>query len=123
MWRLLTYPMLVAAERSPIAPSSYDYIFDVKQLYDTLKANYVWEALPKTPNELDAVDELFIAHGFFADTNQNLAYDSGEKIGVTDNQPITVGSDTDTAREVRRSPPPVADSYVKLRGPGGRHRR
>ncbi|TFG70505.1 MAG: hypothetical protein E4H27_05910, partial [Anaerolineales bacterium] len=96
IWRLLTYPMLVAADRSPSAPSSYDYIFDVKQLYDTLKANYVGEAaLPATPNGLDAVDELFIAHGFFADTGpQNLAYDSGEKIGVTNNQPITVGSIT-----------------------------
>jgi pSer/pThr/pTyr-binding forkhead associated (FHA) protein len=112
IWQLLADATLASFDRPPAAPQGYDYIFDVKQLYETLQANGVGLLLPATPNGLDAVDELFIAHGFFADTNpQNLAWDVGEEIGVTNNQPITVGKVNFPARSVRRSPPRTANTY------------
>lgn len=113
LWRLLSDGALASPDRPPDAPQGYPYIYDVQQLYDTLTLNGVGLILPATPNGLDAVDELFIAHGFFADTNpQNLAWDPGEAIGVTDNKAITVGTDQFAARVARRSPPPVEDTYI-----------
>jgi DNA-directed RNA polymerase subunit RPC12/RpoP len=112
LWRMISDAALASADRSPAAPQGYNYIYDVKQLYDTLQLNGVGLASPLTDNGLDALDELFIAHGFFDDTKpQNLAWDPGEEIGVTSNGAMTVGQISFPARNYRRSPPPVANSY------------
>ena len=113
LWRLLSDGSQASSDRPPDAPQGYPYIYDIQQLYETLTLNGIGLVLPLTPNGLDAVDELFIAHGFFADTNpQNLAWDPGETIGVTSSQTMTVGQDSFPARAARRSPPPVADSTI-----------
>ncbi|NOZ27654.1 MAG: hypothetical protein GXP39_06325, partial [Chloroflexi bacterium] len=58
------------------------------------------------------LDELFVLHGFFADTNDNCIYDPDEEIGRA----------ADGARPSRRSPPRVPGAYLKLnfRDPDGR---
>ncbi len=108
LWNYLSNSQLASFDSPPAAPQDYRYIFDVKQLYETLQANGVGLTLPATPNGLDAVDELFIAHGFFADiAPQNKAWDLGEEIGVTGNLSMTVGQETMTPGPcaARRRPP------------------
>jgi hypothetical protein len=103
---------------SPAAPAGYPYIFDMVDLYEALQAHYFFYAgdndLPlQTANSLDPIDELFIAHGFFADVNlQNLTYDLGEEIGTTSGLTLTIGADSFPARSPRRSPPPTPNSYI-----------
>ena len=49
---------------------------------------------------MTALDELFVAHGFFADTGANVKfYNSGETIGSTGYLAYTVGNTTIPARQ------------------------
>ena len=116
LWRYISDATVASSNRHPAAPQGYNYVFDVKQFYHTLIDNEVGLKYEATDNGLDAVDELFIAHGFFADTNpQNLAWDLGEEIGATDHQAITVSGLTYAAHAPRRSPPPTANTFVTYR--------
>jgi hypothetical protein len=109
LWTILT------ADASQIDPSpaagNFPYIFDVKQLYEVLVRNRVGEDL--TYNGITALDELFVAHGFFADTKpQNFTYDIGESLGLTSNLAFKCGNANFPARDIRRSPPPLVNSYL-----------
>ncbi len=103
---------------SPNAPSGYDFIWDVRHLYDLLRAQGVGQTTVVTsPYGLNALDELFVAHGFFADTApQNLVYDPGEVIGMTSNQAYTVIGTTIPARATRRSPAPPPTGHLTYSG-------
>jgi len=86
---------------------------DVKDLYDALAHQDNDVGQTDTDNDgTDDLDELFILHGFFADTDDNSQYDAGEEVGKT----------ADQARPDRRNRPLVAGSYLKLNfeGPDGR---
>ncbi len=119
LWEILTSNHLPSD--SPFSPDNYDWIWDMKDLYRNLKFSYGYYSVENntpelTPNQMDPIDELFISHGFFADVSpQNLAYDPGETIGMTSNEPLTVGDDSFPARQVRRVPPPAAESYIGYR--------
>jgi hypothetical protein len=109
LWTILT------ADASQIDPSpaagNFAYIYDVKQLYHVLVSYGVGEHL--TPNGISALNELFIAHGFFADTGpQNFTYDMGEAIGLTSNLAFRRENASFPARDIRRSPPPLVNSYL-----------
>ncbi len=100
---------------APNAPAGFDYVWDVKHLYDLLKAEGVGQG--SGSHGLTALDELFVAHGFFADTApQNLVYDPGEAIGLTSAKAMTVISQAIPARAVRYSPGPPPTGYLTYGG-------
>lgn len=104
--------------RAPNAPSGYDYVWDVKHLYDLLRAEGIGGAVTATsPHGLSALDELFVAHGFFADTSpQNLVYDPREAIGMTSNRAYSIIGTSIPARAARYSPAPPPTGYLTYSG-------
>lgn len=96
---------------SPVAPKDYAHIFDIKTLYDVLRSRSVGQGHSRE-GPLTDLDELFVAHGFFADVNGNGAYDSGETIGLAG----------DSTRPNRRNFPILPGSFVAVEGllPDGR---
>ncbi|MBI3958899.1 MAG: IPT/TIG domain-containing protein [Chloroflexi bacterium] len=98
---------------SPVAPKDYEHIFDIKTLYDVLRSRGVGQGHSRE-GPLNDLDELFVAHGFFADVNGNGFYDSGETIGLAG----------DNTRPNRRNFPILPGSFVAVDGllPDGRSR-
>jgi len=84
---------------------------DMKDVYDALVEGGVGQK-DYDNDGMNDLDELFVLHGFFADTNDNCMYDPGEEIGRA----------ADRARPGRRRPPRVPGAYLKLnfRDPDGR---
>jgi hypothetical protein len=102
----------VSAIDPPAAAAGYPYVFDVRQLYAVLVDEGIG-AEPSPYPGLTRLDELFIAHGFFADTSpQNLYYDSGEAIGYAAHMTRTIDKLHFPARPLRRYPPPVPDAFL-----------
>lgn len=80
LWEVLTRDWGSTVGHSPAAPADYGHIFDVKQLYDVLiEVDIGATVLPG--RELSELEALFIAHGLFADVNDNARYDPDEQIG------------------------------------------
>jgi hypothetical protein len=102
---------------------AYGYIMTIRDLYDVLKAAGIGQKAAG-PGGMTALDELFVAHGFFADTGPyQRFYDAGEVIGSSGYLTFTVaytGTNgvpqvrTVPAQPARRSPPPVPDALVKV---------
>jgi len=101
LWLLLSRNWEGDVGKSPAAPADYGYVFDVKHLYDVLKRENVGFHHSRG-RDYDDLDELFIAHGFFADWDLDGAYDAGEDVGRA----------AEPDRPERRSGPPVQGSYV-----------
>lgn len=92
---------------------AYGYNLHMQHLYNVLKTSGVGATVGA--NGLTALDELFVAHGFFADTGANRGfYDAGESVGTTGYLTYTVGALNIPARPLRPSPPPVPDAYVRV---------
>lgn len=103
--------------------------WDVRQLYSVLKAAGHGSRPSAAHTGLDALDEVFIAHGFFADAApQNLVHDPGEEIGYSANGGAMefFWPDPNGERRVlkrfaprfdpkRRIPPPPPDSRLAYR--------
>ncbi|MBM3297390.1 MAG: hypothetical protein FJY83_07295 [Candidatus Aminicenantes bacterium] len=103
--------------------------WDMRQLYSILKAAGHGSSPSAAHPGLDALDEVFIAHGFFADAApQNLVYDPGEEIGYSANGGGMeyFWPDPNGIRQVkkrfeprfdpkRRIPPPPPDSQLAFR--------
>jgi hypothetical protein len=105
---------LAAAQASPpAAPAGYGHVFDVYQLHAALEASRVGQE-PREASPLNALDELFVAHGFFADVApQNLFWDEGETVGLTANGgPMTSGPMVIAKREARRYTPLLPNSNL-----------
>jgi len=102
-----------AADAPPGAPSGYGHVFDVKQLHTALRAGGVGAARASGA-PLDALDELFVGHGFFGDVAPpNLSWDEGEPVGLTANGAwIRTGPLELPARPERRYTPSIPNSYV-----------
>jgi|GEM_PF-6077299 len=100
--------------------SSESPVWDIRQLYSVLKAEGFGQKPAADHPDLTRLDEVFIAHGFFADAKpQNLFYDKGEEIGYAANGGVMEYSwpDPNGSRQVlkkfearfqpkRRIPPP-----------------
>ena len=92
---------------------AYGYNLHMQNLYDALKANGVGATVGASG--LTALDELFVAHGFFADVGAHRGfYDAGEAVGTTGYLTYTVGATVVPSRPQRPSPPPVPDAYVRV---------
>lgn len=65
---------------SPDAPAGYGHLFDVKQLYDVLAGEGYGQDRSRGLSLTD-LDELFVAHGFFVDQDEDGLWDEGEEIG------------------------------------------
>lgn len=105
---------LAGAQASPpAAPAGYGHVFDVFQLHAALEASQVGQE-KREGFPLDALDELFVAHGFFADVApQNLFWDEGETVGLTANGgPMTSGPMLIAKREARRYTPLLPNSNL-----------
>ncbi len=102
LWSYLDTDWGNAVPKSGGAPADYGYIFDVKHLYDVLvlkgEGDEHSRGLPLTD-----LEELFVAHGFFADVNDSSVLDSGEEIGRS----------ADLARPTRRNRPVLPGSYIR----------
>ncbi len=97
---------------SPAAPPGYGYIFDIKQLYEVLKNQGVGASYSRQ-RALSDLDELFIAHGFFADLDNFGVYDEGEVIGSTGNPALNLPTGgVLPARAERRSLPTPPDTLI-----------
>lgn len=94
-------------------PPDGPQINTLSQLYDMMKSVRIGQQKPHPGSDLTALDELFIAHGFFADTSpQNLSYDRGEKIGTTDHPELSIGGVTVKECVPRYAPVPIANSFI-----------
>ena len=90
---------------------AYGYNLHVQHLYEVLRDSGVGSA--KRADGMTALDEIFVAHGFFQDTGANKKfYNEGEKVGTTGYQAYTVGGIAIEAQPWRHSPPPVPDAFV-----------
>ena len=126
LWDILTTDWGDAVPRSDAAPPGYGYIFDVKHLYDVLKMQGIGDSHSCGPGLTD-LDELFIAHGFFADMDTDQIYDPGEEIGRAAyqgepnrrKQPPPVGSYLafQAVDDQTGAPVPVQDFSVEVRFP------
>ncbi|OIO98778.1 MAG: hypothetical protein AUK03_00765 [Anaerolineae bacterium CG2_30_64_16] len=97
---------------------AYHHILTIKQLYDVLKARGVGQE-PLGPGGMTALDELFVAHGFFTDTGPHqFYYDAGEAVGSSGHLTVTVGTGASQivvpAQPVRASPPLAPEGWVRL---------
>jgi hypothetical protein len=102
LWTILATDWGDAVPRAAHAVTqSFGYVYDVKHLYDVLKLQGVGSRHSRG-REQDDLDELFIAHGFFADLNSDAIYGAGEVIGRA----------ADAARPERRARPAIPGSNV-----------
>jgi hypothetical protein len=62
------------------------HIFDVDDLYQTLKATYGGQG--EVQEGLDSIDRLFVAHGFHDDSDGDRKYAAGDTIGLTSHPPL-----------------------------------
>ncbi len=59
-------------------------IHSVADLYEALNSTDMWNLHGDDDNDgIDNLDEIFIAHGIYADSNSNERYDLGERVGFT----------------------------------------
>jgi hypothetical protein len=84
LWGYLLKDWGNSVPKSPMAPANYGYIWDARHLYDALKSQSVGSG-HGSGHAFDDLDELFIMHGVFSDTNTNRAYETGEVIGYAAN--------------------------------------
>lgn len=93
--------------------ANFPYIFDVKMLYDAfVDAGLGWQK--SRDRGYTDLQELFIAHGFFADVDpMNDAWDAGETIGLTGYNAwrTTTGYDV-PRRPDRRASPEIPGSFL-----------
>jgi len=80
-----------------------DNLQDMKDVYDALRSAGIGTDDPDEDG-VDSLDELFIMHGFFADTNGNRHHDEGEEIGRA----------ADQSRPDRRMTPGIENAYLLL---------
>ena len=102
LWQILTKDYGATLPRSTVPPAGYGYLFDVKHLYDALKSQGVGQAQSRATGLTD-LDELFAAHGFFAEKQED------DRFWQPDEE---IGRAADTARPGRRDRPPAAGSYI-----------
>jgi hypothetical protein len=116
-WAYFTQNYSGTTTLSPVAQGQgYGYLFDVKHLYDVLKLKDVGQDFSRG-RAMNDLDELFVAHGFFADVSpMNRAFDAGETAGLTGYRawntvvggvPVAVPE-----RPTRRDRPPTPGSYI-----------
>ncbi len=112
--QLWLYLRLEDTQSQPLdAPEEYHHIFDIKHLYDVLMHAGVGQDRLHADSSLTALDEAFIAHGFFTDSSpSNLAYDPGEAIGMSGHDRLEIGAVSLPADLSRRSPVPLPHSYI-----------
>jgi hypothetical protein len=90
----------------------YGYIFDVKHLYDVLKDQGIG-ATHSRNRPYDDLDELFIAHGLFADASPpDRSYTVNEEVGRAAHMGFTLGGIVVDADPTRRDLPTTPGSYV-----------
>lgn len=112
LWKVL------AATGAPNPPAEatrqgYPHVFDVLQLHDALVAAGIGQDV--TSLGITALDEIFAAHGFFADTvAQNFCPDPGEPVGPTGHHAFSYSGTGVPARLQRRSPPPMPEPLVEF---------
>ena len=109
LWGYLTqdYAGLVASSATAQG-QNYTHIFDVKHLYDALKYHDVAYASSRG-REMSDLDELFVAHGVFADVDDSRVYETTEEVGRI----------ADLARPARRHIQPRPGSYVAFEARDG----
>ncbi len=114
LWSILTTDWGDAVPRPPGEPQAYGgWVFDIKHLYDILKLQGVGSA-HSHGRAMSDLDELFVAHGFFADiAPTNRAYDPGEEIGRAAYMTYTHPSGVViSARPERRDRPAIPGSTI-----------
>ena len=97
---------------------NYHHILTIKELYDELTTRGVGQE-PLGPGGMKALDEIFVAHGFFTDTGPHqFYYDAGEAVGSSGHLAVTVGAAPNQvvvpAQPVRSSPPLAPEGWVRL---------
>lgn len=95
-------------------PNGNGYVFDVAELYEALRASF--GGVDRDRDGVDDVDQVFLAHGLFADTNGNHRFDGAtELIGLT-SHPASAGFDA----ALPRTNTPLAPEAVATIDTGGR---
>lgn len=102
LWHLVQTDWGDAVPKSPTAPAAYGYLFDIKHLYDVLKLQGTGSGHSRG-RDMSDLDELFVAHGFFADVGPfDQALEAGEEVGWA----------AYPARPDRRGAPLIPGSYI-----------
>lgn len=113
----VTLPTLWEHLTAPVA-GNYPHILNIKQLHDVLRSRGVGQE-PLGPDGMTALDEIFVAHGFFTDTGPHqFYYDAGEEVGSSGHLTVTLGTPPNQvvipALPVRPSPPLSPEGWVRV---------
>ena len=84
------------------------HLFDVSELHDAFRAADGGHDADR--NGMDDIDQLFVGHGFFADSNGNLSYDTGETVGLSSHQ----GRFGEADMTPRHDLPPLPGEMVRV---------
>jgi len=80
LWNTISSYRRSVAVPGESAPGEFPYVYDVTDLHAALSARFSGD---RDHNGIDDVDQIFIAHGLFADLNGNRLHDVGEAVGPT----------------------------------------
>jgi len=84
------------------------YLFDVADLYGAIRARF--DGRDADRNGMDDVDQVFVAHGFFADPDGDRSWRHGDPIGRSDN----AGQGAFPGRSPRRDLEPFPGARVRV---------
>jgi hypothetical protein len=103
----------IIRHRSSAPRYTNGYMYDIKDLYQAFKTGFGGQ--DKNRNRVDDIDEIFIAHGFFADQNGDRIWQPSEKVGDTDHPAFAGLSDMIP----RRKTPVQPGAFVQYSGQSG----
>lgn len=96
--------------RSSVREHGAGWAFDVKDIYDAFRGRFGGQ--DKNRNGVDDIDEIFLAHGWFADVNGDRVWQPREPAGRSDH-PAAYGGPNMLPR---RMSPPVPGSWLVFDG-------
>jgi len=100
----LTEVWRAIADFTSSKPESNRRLFDVDDLHAAMKRNF--GGRDADGDGTDDIEQLFIAHGLFADQNGNRQHDAGEAVGPTSHPASTVVVDGKTVERPKLDPRP-----------------
>ncbi len=85
--------------------SGYAHLFDVHELYQAMTLNF--GGRDSDADGVDDIDQVFVAHGFFADDNGNFKREDSERPGYSNHPQLDANGQPTGSARVRTTPEPA----------------